>query len=64
MLDDSLIGNEQIQLLDANGTLVPLASLSDVPGMHMRVGFFVLAPSDTEVNFKVRELLFEVRPQE
>ncbi len=63
MLDDTLIGNEQIQVMDAEGELVPLASLSDIPGSHMRVGFFCVAPSGTEVLLKVMELLFEVRPK-
>ena len=55
LLDDSLIGNEQIQLLDASGSLHPLSSLSDIPGPSMRVGFFTYAPSDTEIEFKAKK---------
>lgn len=64
MIDDSLLGNEQIQLLNERGELTSLGSLEDIPGSHMRVGFFTLATSGTDVDMKVTELVFEVRPKE
>ena len=64
LLDDGLVGNEQIQLQDSKGQMFPLGSISDIPGSSMRVGFFTVAPRDTEIDFKVRELLFEVRPKD
>ncbi|NRA36746.1 MAG: hypothetical protein HRU15_01280 [Planctomycetes bacterium] len=64
MIDDSLIGNDQIQLISERGDLTPLGSLADIPGSHMRVGFFAEATTGGEVNLKVKELVFEVRPEE
>lgn len=64
ILDDSEIGNDQIKIQDESGDLHPIASLSEIPGSHMLVGFFTFAPSQTEVMLKVRELLFEVRPKQ